>query len=78
MADFYDLTVGQLQNLERLGEKSAQNIISGIQSSKQVPFERVLFALSIKHVGETVQTYRQTRRLNGETNYGNRRGVDAD
>jgi DNA ligase (NAD+) len=54
VADFYDLTVGQLQNLERLGEKSAQNIISGIQSSKQVPFERVLFALSIKHVGETV------------------------
>ncbi len=54
VADFYTLTVSQLSGLERLGEKSAQNIVSGIEVSKQVPFERVLFALGIKHVGETV------------------------
>jgi DNA ligase (NAD+) len=54
VADFYTLTVLQLSRLERLGEKSAQNIVSGVELSKQVPFERVLFALGIKHVGETV------------------------
>jgi DNA ligase (NAD+) len=54
VADFYTLTVSQLSRLERLGEKSAQNIVAGVELSKQVPFERVLFALGIKHVGETV------------------------
>ncbi|MDD4748070.1 MAG: NAD-dependent DNA ligase LigA [Salinivirgaceae bacterium] len=54
IADFYTLTTSQISTLERLGDKSAQNIISGIELSKQIPFERVLFALGIKHVGETV------------------------
>ncbi len=53
-ADFYRLTVAQLSRLERLGEKSASNIVNAIEQSKQTPFERVLFALGIKHVGETV------------------------
>lgn len=54
MADIYMLTTSQLQRLDRLGEKSAQNIITSIEQSKQVTFERLLFALGIKHVGETV------------------------
>ena len=41
-------------NLERFGEKSAQNLIESIESSKQVPFQRVLYALGIRYVGETV------------------------
>ncbi|MDR2926853.1 MAG: NAD-dependent DNA ligase LigA [Cytophagaceae bacterium] len=54
VADLYKLTVKQLLPLERLGEKSAQNIVSGIEISKTVPFARVLFALGIRFVGETV------------------------
>lgn len=53
-ADFYVLTKEQLLPLERMAEKSAQNIISGIEKSKEVPFEKVLFGIGIKHVGETV------------------------
>ena len=53
IADLYDLKKNQLVPLERMAEKSAQNIIDGIESSKKVPFERVLFALGIRHVGET-------------------------
>lgn len=53
-ADLYNLTVSQLVSLERLGEKSADNIIKGIQASKEVPFARVIFALGIRFVGETV------------------------
>ena len=53
-ADLYELTEDQLIGLERMGKKSAQNIIQGIELSKQVPFERVLFALGIRFVGETV------------------------
>ena len=53
-ADLYDLKTHQLASLERLAEKSAQNIIESIDASRQVPFERVLFALGIRHVGETV------------------------
>lgn len=53
MADLYDLTKEQLLPLERMAEKSAQNLIDGIEASKSVPFERVLFALGIRHVGET-------------------------
>jgi DNA ligase (NAD+) len=52
-ADLYDLKTHQLASLERLAEKSAQNIIESIDASRQVPFERVLFALGIRHVGET-------------------------
>jgi len=53
-ADFYDLTFEQLIALDRMGEKSANNIIEGIQLSKIQPFERVLFAIGIRYVGETV------------------------
>ncbi|SFI65648.1 DNA ligase (NAD+) [Kaistella treverensis] len=53
-ADFYTLTKEQILPLERLGEKSAQNIIDGIEKSKTIPFEKVLFGIGIKHVGETV------------------------
>ena len=54
VADIYTLTVGKLARMERLGEKSAQNIVDAIKKSTEVPFERVLFALGIRYVGETV------------------------
>lgn len=53
-ADLYRLTTDDIKNLDRMGEKSAENIIKGIEASKEVPFERVLFALGIRFVGETV------------------------
>ncbi|MEG2242637.1 MAG: NAD-dependent DNA ligase LigA [Muribaculaceae bacterium] len=54
IADLYDLTEEKVIMLDRHGEKSAQRIIKGIEESKNVPFERVVFALSIPYVGETV------------------------
>ena len=54
IADLYLLKVPQIVGLERMGQKSAQNMIEGIVASKQVPFERVLFALGIRFVGEKV------------------------
>jgi DNA ligase (NAD+) len=53
-ADLYDLKKEQLIPLERMGEKSASNIINSIKSSVEVPYHRVLYALGIRHVGETV------------------------
>ena len=53
-ADLYNLTVEQVIPLERMAEKSAQNMIDGIIKSKEIPFEKVLFALGIRFVGETV------------------------
>ena len=53
-ADLYSLQVKDIKDLDRMGEKSAENIISGIAKSKEVPYERVLFALGIRFVGETV------------------------
>ncbi|MGO2101412.1 MAG: NAD-dependent DNA ligase LigA [Psychroflexus halocasei] len=53
-ADLYDLKKEQILPLERMAEKSAENLINGIEASKQIPFERVLFALGIRFVGETV------------------------
>ena len=53
VADLYDLRAADLARLERLGDKSARNIIIGIRNSAQVPFERVVFALGIRFVGET-------------------------
>ncbi len=53
-ADLYDLRVEQVIPLERMAEKSAQNMIEGIEKSKEIPFEKVLFALGIRFVGETV------------------------
>lgn len=53
-ADLYDLRVNDLAPLERLGEKSAEKIVAGIEESKNVPWARVIYALSIPYVGETV------------------------
>ncbi len=57
IADLYDLRAEQLAPLPRLGDKSARNIISSIDSSREVPFHRVLFALGIRFVGETTAKY---------------------
>lgn len=54
VSDLYHLTTAQLAPLERLGEKSAQNIVQSVADSKNIPFPRVLFALGIRFVGETV------------------------
>lgn len=54
IADLYLLKMDQLSVLERMGEKSAQRILDGLEESKKAPFERVLFALGIRYVGETV------------------------
>ena len=53
IADIYVLTQEDIARQERLGEKSAQNILAGIETSKQVPWARVLFSLGIRMVGET-------------------------
>lgn len=53
-SDLYELTVEQVIPLERMAQKSAENLVNGIQKSKEIPFERVLFALGIRYVGETV------------------------
>ncbi|MFB1026443.1 MAG: NAD-dependent DNA ligase LigA [Flavobacteriaceae bacterium] len=53
-ADLYDLTTDQIIHLDRMAEKSAENLVSGVQASKDIPFERVLFGLGIRYVGETV------------------------
>jgi DNA ligase (NAD+) len=53
-ADLYDLAIEQVLPLDRMAQKSAENMINGIAASKSVPFERVLFGLGIKYVGETV------------------------
>ncbi|HBZ38271.1 MAG TPA: DNA ligase [Balneola sp.] len=52
--DLYDLTIDHIIPLERMAEKSAQNLINGIASSKNQPFEKVLYALGIRFVGKTV------------------------
>ncbi len=53
-ADLYELTVPQLLPLERMAQKSAENLVNGVALSKNIPFESVLFALGIRYVGETV------------------------
>ena len=57
ISDIYHLDPIQLSSLPRLGEKSATNILDGVRQSKEVPFERVLFALGIRYVGETTARY---------------------
>lgn len=54
VADLYDLNYKQVVSLERMAEKSATNLLAGLEASKQVAFPRVLFALGIRYVGETV------------------------
>src|SRR5690606_3448889 len=53
-SDLYELTKDEIIPLERMAEKSADNLIFGIEQSKKIPFERVLYALGIRYVGETV------------------------
>jgi len=52
-ADIYDLKKEDLLPLERMAEKSASNLIKGIEDSKRIPFDRLLYGLGIRHVGET-------------------------
>ncbi len=54
ISDIYNLQFDQLIRLERMAEKSANNLLAGVEASKQISFERVLFAMAIRHVGETV------------------------
>jgi len=54
IADIYSLKKEDLLPLERMADKSASNLLSGVEASKQVPFQRVLFAIGIRYVGETV------------------------
>ena len=56
VADIYELEKhkAELEEIDRMGEKSVNNLLAGIEESKQVPFERVLYALGIRHVGETM------------------------
>lgn len=53
-SDLYELKVDDVIPLERMAQKSAENLVNGIEKSKEIPFERVLFALGIRYVGETV------------------------
>ncbi len=53
-ADLYQLTIDQIIPLERMAQKSAENMIQGIEKSKTIPFEKVLYAIGIRYVGETV------------------------
>ena len=53
-ADLYELTADQIIHLDRMASKSADNLVNGVQASKEVSFERVLFGLGIRYVGETV------------------------
>ena len=53
-ADLYTLSIDQIIPLERMGQKSAQNLVQGVQNSKKQPYHKVLFALGIRHVGATV------------------------
>lgn len=64
IADIYDLTVDRLLPLERFGQRSAERIIEGVEASRKVPFERVVYALSIPFVGET--TARKVARAAGD------------
>ena len=54
IADLYDLNFDQLVDLDRMADKSANNLLQGLKASVEIPFERVLFALGIRYVGETV------------------------
>ncbi|MFR9620213.1 MAG: NAD-dependent DNA ligase LigA [Rikenellaceae bacterium] len=67
VADLFDLKADQLAELPRLGRKSAENIVSGLKESVKVPFERVLFGLGIRFVGETTAKHiaRQLGSLDG-------------
>ena len=66
IADLYDLCKEQISQLERLGDKSADRILKSLAESRKVPFEKVLFALGIRYVGETVAKILANRLINIE------------
>lgn len=66
IADIYDLQKDQISRLERLGDKSAERILKSLSESRQIPFEKVLFALGIRFVGETVAKILAHRLMNIE------------
>lgn len=66
IADIYDLQKEQISRLERLGDKSAERILKSLDESRQIPFEKVLFALGIRFVGETVARILAHRLMNIE------------
>lgn len=66
IADIYDLQKEQISRLERLGDKSADRILKSLDESRQIPFEKVLFALGIRFVGETVAKILAHRLMNIE------------
>ena len=72
IADIYELILHKkdLMDMDRMGEKSVNNLLAGIEESKQVPFERVLYALGIRHVGETLakKLARQLRNIDAIMN----------
>ena len=53
-SDLYELSVEDILPLERMAQKSAENLVNGVEKSKEIPFDRVLYALGIRYVGETV------------------------
>jgi len=79
-ADLYELTVSDILPLDRMAEKSAINLIVGVEASKNIPFERVLFALGIRYVGETVakKLSKYYKSINGLANASEEELINVD
>ena len=79
-ADLYELTVSDILPLDRMAEKSAVNLIVGVEASKNIPFERVLFALGIRYVGETVakKLSKHYKSINGLANASEEELINVD
>ncbi|MGE0568852.1 MAG: NAD-dependent DNA ligase LigA [Bacteroidia bacterium] len=79
-SDLYHLKKEDLIPLERMAEKSAQNIIDGIESSKKIPFERVLFGIGIRHIGETTakKIARKVKSMDHLFEYGKEQLMEID
>ena len=79
-ADLYELTVSDILPLDRMAEKSAINLIAGVEASKKIPFERVLFALGIRYVGETVakKLSKHYKSINGLANASEKELINVD
>ena len=79
-ADLYELTVSDILPLDRMAEKSALNLVAGVEASKNIPFERVLFALGIRYVGETVakKLSKYYKSINGLANASEEELINVD
>ena len=79
-ADLYELNVSDILPLDRMAEKSAINLIVGVEASKNIPFERVLFALGIRYVGETVakKLSKHYKSINGLANASEEELINVD